>query len=290
MKSILRRRPSPALVISMIALFVSLSGVSYGVATGFIDSREIKNNEIRSLDIRNNQIRTRDLRNNEVRGIDIRNSTVQGRDIALNTVTGEDINETTLGKVPSATERRLRDHRRRREHPEDHPADDGGRGRATPSSLATHGPLTLSARLRRAGLTIAEALASTRPRTTRPPARSRRPVPTPTSSLRGLTRTGRRADDASRSRTRPPAMAHRSCTVTHVFASAPSGKGFTGQVAIYADTVGAAPAASTGTWPSGLARARPRRRPAGPSAAASGGRRRTRRCRRAGGPGGGRSR
>ncbi len=103
MKSILRRRPSPALVISMIALFVSLSGVSYGVATGFIDSREIKNNEIRSVDLRNNQIRTRDLRNNEVRGIDIRNSTVQGRDVALNTLTGDDVKEDTLGKVPSAT-------------------------------------------------------------------------------------------------------------------------------------------------------------------------------------------
>ena len=102
MKSLLGRRPSPALVIALIALFVSLSGVSYGVATGFIDSREIKNNEIRSLDVRNNQVRSIDLRNNEVRGIDIRNSTVQGRDIALNTVTGEDLNETTLGKVPSA--------------------------------------------------------------------------------------------------------------------------------------------------------------------------------------------
>ena len=102
MKSILRRRPSPALVISMIALFVSLSGVSYGVATGFIDSREIKNNEIRSRDIRNNEIRTRDLRNNEARGIDIRNSTIQGRDVALNTLTGDDVKEDTLGKVPSA--------------------------------------------------------------------------------------------------------------------------------------------------------------------------------------------
>jgi hypothetical protein len=59
-KSLLRRRPSPALVIASIALFVSLSGVSYGVATGFIDSREIKNNEVRSIDIRNNQVRTRD--------------------------------------------------------------------------------------------------------------------------------------------------------------------------------------------------------------------------------------
>jgi hypothetical protein len=101
-KSLLRRRPSPAMVIALVALFVSLSGVSYGVATGFIDSREIKNNEVRSIDIRNNQVRTRDLRNNEVRGIDIRNSTVQGRDIALNTVTGLDVAEATLGKVPSA--------------------------------------------------------------------------------------------------------------------------------------------------------------------------------------------
>jgi hypothetical protein len=96
------RRPSPALIVALIALFVSLSGVSYGVATGFIDSREIKNNEVRSLDLRNNQIRTRDLRNNEIRGIDIRNSTVQSRDIALNAVTGDDVREDTLQKVPSA--------------------------------------------------------------------------------------------------------------------------------------------------------------------------------------------
>jgi hypothetical protein len=102
-KSILRRRPSPALVIAMIALFVSLSGVAYGVATGSIDSREIKNNDVRSGDLRNNDIRTKDLRNNEVRGLDLRNSTVQGRDVALNTLTGDDVNESRLGKVPSAT-------------------------------------------------------------------------------------------------------------------------------------------------------------------------------------------
>ena len=83
MKSILRRRPSPALVISCIALFVSLGGVSYGVATGFIDSREIKNNSVRSADIRN--------------------SNVEGRDVAPNTLKGADISEQDLGKVPSAS-------------------------------------------------------------------------------------------------------------------------------------------------------------------------------------------
>ena len=143
MKSLLRRRPSPAMVVALIALFVSLSGVSYGVATGFIDSREIKNNEVRSLDIRNNEIRTRDLRNNEVRGIDIRNSTIQGRDIALNTVTGEDVKEDTLQKVPSAlladtatsaptaAERRRDDQLRER-----------ARRERRPVTLATNGPFT----------------------------------------------------------------------------------------------------------------------------------------------------
>jgi hypothetical protein len=101
-KSLVRRRPSPALVISSIALFVSLSGVSYGVATGFIDSRELKNNQVRSIDLRNNDVRTRDVRNNEVRGRDIRNSTIQGRDVGLNQLTGDDVNESRLGKVPSA--------------------------------------------------------------------------------------------------------------------------------------------------------------------------------------------
>ena len=132
---------------------MSLSGVSYGVATGFIDSREIKNNAIRSLDIRNNEIRTRDLRNNEVRGIDIRNSTVQGRDIALNTVTGEDIKRDT----PRQGAERSRAPTPRRAppagvtHAADHPATTVPRA-ADPSRWPSHGPLTLSARLRRRAL------------------------------------------------------------------------------------------------------------------------------------------
>ena len=143
MKSILRRRPSPALVISMIALFVSLSGVSYGVATGFIDSREIKNNEIRSLDIRNNEVRTRDLRNNEIRGIDIRNSTVQGRDVALNTLTGDDVKENTLGKVPSATSADSATTAGSVSTLRIIPRTTMPRAQR-PVTLATHGPLTLS--------------------------------------------------------------------------------------------------------------------------------------------------
>ena len=86
------QRPSPALVISCIALFVALGGVGYAAATGSIDGREIKNNAVA----------TKDVKNNDIRGRDIRRSTIAGSDVAFNTLTGADINESSLGKVPSA--------------------------------------------------------------------------------------------------------------------------------------------------------------------------------------------
>lgn len=231
MKSILRRRPSPALVISMVALFVSLSGVSYGVATGFIDSREIRNNEIRSIDIRNNEVRTRDLRNNEVRGIDIRNSTVQGRDIALNTVTGEDVKEDTLQKVPSAlladsaTSATTADGAKTLKII---PVTTLAEG-AEPVTLATHGPLTLTARCDpNAAATEAKlAVASTE-----------------NDSAAGGTSPFEPDLDATDppfviALLADPAGGDRAVAQTPAFASAPTGKAFTGQVALYSDASGA---------------------------------------------------
>jgi hypothetical protein len=101
-KRIVLRRPSPALVVACIALFVALGGVSYGLATGSIDSREIRDNTIRSKDVRNNSVYSRDIRNNDVRDIDIRNGTIKGRDVAKNTLTGDNVNFAKLGQVPDA--------------------------------------------------------------------------------------------------------------------------------------------------------------------------------------------
>ena len=92
MKRLLVHRPSPALVVACVALFVSLGGVSYGLATGIVDTNAL----------RNNTVRTQDLRNNDIRALDIRNSTIRGRDVALNTLTGSDVAESKLRQVPSA--------------------------------------------------------------------------------------------------------------------------------------------------------------------------------------------
>jgi hypothetical protein len=137
----LNKRPSPALVIACLALFVSLGGVSYGVATGFIDSREIQNNTIRSKDVRNATLRTDDIRNNEIRGFDVRNSSLQGRDIAFNTLTGADIDESRLGKVPAATAADSAAALTTLKTFAPRLVSEG----AAPVALVTHGALTLSA-------------------------------------------------------------------------------------------------------------------------------------------------
>jgi len=54
-------RPTPSFAISAIALFVALGGTSYAVATGSIDSREIKNNSVRGTDIKNGTIKQGDI-------------------------------------------------------------------------------------------------------------------------------------------------------------------------------------------------------------------------------------
>jgi hypothetical protein len=55
-----------------VAVFVALGGISYAVATGSINSRELKNNSIRSTDLRNNNVRSKDVRNGSLLARDFR--------------------------------------------------------------------------------------------------------------------------------------------------------------------------------------------------------------------------
>ena len=130
MRSLARLRPSPAMAVALLALFIALGGVSYAVAT--VDSSDIVNGSIRSKDIKrqtittadvklntlvgknilNNTIRTEDIRNGTIESIDVANGSLNtldvfngslfGVDVANNALTGLDIDESTLGQVNSA--------------------------------------------------------------------------------------------------------------------------------------------------------------------------------------------
>ena len=67
------------------SLFVALGGVSYGVATGSIDSREIKDGSIRNKDFKN--------------------GTLRGNEAKPDGFGGGAIKESTLGKIPASSVR-----------------------------------------------------------------------------------------------------------------------------------------------------------------------------------------
>jgi len=69
MNRIFRRRPSPALVIALIALFIAMGGSAYALV---------------------------------ITGGDVKNGSLTGKDLRRNTLTGAQIRESKVGKVPKA--------------------------------------------------------------------------------------------------------------------------------------------------------------------------------------------
>lgn len=95
-----RRRPAPATVIALVALFVALGGTSYGAFV--ITGKNVKNGSLTGKDVKNNSLTGDDVKNGSLRGRDVKDRTLGNTDIRNNSLRGGQINESTLGKVPSA--------------------------------------------------------------------------------------------------------------------------------------------------------------------------------------------
>jgi hypothetical protein len=97
---------SPSLVVALIALFVSLGGVSWAVALNSIGTKAVKDNSIQGRDVRdetlesrdvvNGGLQSRDVRDGALRGVDINDRSIGGVDLASNTLGDREIDETQL--------------------------------------------------------------------------------------------------------------------------------------------------------------------------------------------------
>jgi hypothetical protein len=90
-------RTSPATALAGLALFISLGGVSYGVATGSINSREIQNGTVQSRDVRDGSLQGRDIANGTLRSRDVRDGVLSGEDVRDGSLVGADLAANTLG-------------------------------------------------------------------------------------------------------------------------------------------------------------------------------------------------
>ena len=105
MKRLLSRRPSPAMIVALLALFVALSGSSYAAV------------KIGARDIQRGAVGTRAIANNSIRSGDIRNATVSGADVKDDSLTNADIDNTNLSAKTAET-RGPGHHGHEREHGE----------------------------------------------------------------------------------------------------------------------------------------------------------------------------
>jgi hypothetical protein len=106
------RRPSPSMVVSLLALAISIGGgAAYAANTVF--SSDIVDGEVHSVDLGDNSVNTNKIQNGQVSNADLAASSVTNTRLAAgavssskvlaNSLTGGQINESTLSTVPTAT-------------------------------------------------------------------------------------------------------------------------------------------------------------------------------------------
>src|SRR4051794_674760 len=108
MRRILRRRPSPALVVATIALFLAAGGTTYAltlpansVGSAQIQAGRVLNSKLAPGSVSNskmgrNAVTFSKLASNQMTSAKIRNASLLGEDLAPNTVTGAQIDESSL--------------------------------------------------------------------------------------------------------------------------------------------------------------------------------------------------
>jgi hypothetical protein len=96
MKRILRRLPSPAMVVACIALAVALGGTSYAAI-------KLPRNSVGTKQLQKNAVVATKLSERSVGPRKLQNNAVTTRTVKKDQLTGEKIVEATLQKVPSAT-------------------------------------------------------------------------------------------------------------------------------------------------------------------------------------------
>jgi hypothetical protein len=92
------RRPSPALLVALLALAGTWGGPA--VAAQLIGSKEVRNNSLTAKDIKDRSLLGRDMKSNTLTGRTIKG--LSSRDMVLEGIDGSVIDESSLTEVPRA--------------------------------------------------------------------------------------------------------------------------------------------------------------------------------------------
>jgi hypothetical protein len=112
MTTIRRLQPTPAFVVAIIALVVSMSGTAVAVtalAPNSVKSKHIANGQVKAKDLGSDSVRGAkvqdasltgaDVADGSLAGADVTDGSLAGADVQDNSLTGADVNESTLQGV-----------------------------------------------------------------------------------------------------------------------------------------------------------------------------------------------
>jgi len=90
-----RFKPSPALILSVVALIAALAGTAF--AAGTIGSSDVKNNSLKSADLKDGAgVKGVDAKDDSLKGSAFADGSVTGADVADDSLTGASVNESSL--------------------------------------------------------------------------------------------------------------------------------------------------------------------------------------------------
>jgi hypothetical protein len=90
----MKLRPSPALVVAVLALVVAMTGTSYAAVK--IGSAQIKNNSIKSLDVKDQSLTGKDVQDGSLAAADVQDGSLAGADVQDGSLTGADVADRSL--------------------------------------------------------------------------------------------------------------------------------------------------------------------------------------------------
>jgi hypothetical protein len=86
------RRPSPAMVVSLIALFVAMSGSAIALqGKNTVDTGDVKKNTLKSNDVKDNNLRGKDVKDGKLTGDDVEDGSLAGADVQDNSLEAADL-------------------------------------------------------------------------------------------------------------------------------------------------------------------------------------------------------
>jgi hypothetical protein len=92
-------RPSPALIVSCVALFLALSGgaLAAGIAKNSVRSAQIVDRSVRTVDLRDNAVNSQKIAPDAVTGEEIAENAVESPEVAPESLTAADLGDNSVG-------------------------------------------------------------------------------------------------------------------------------------------------------------------------------------------------